>query len=381
MSNPAPGRHTILVGLDAPFSTIGFDPDAYALRVQQLMAELAPHASLDPALPINPYAEWWQSAGIGSLLYTRFALMSAAAVFTDGTVSLERFATLFATAFRESGAGRQVVVAVLVANMLRCETVVTYSADEFGGCCIQAPLTPNVVPLSIPGDRSGYRLLTRTARPQGVQNQPVPSGIAPTSLSPVPTQTPRPSVTPAYSGTVDDPEIPQDNGGGGGGGRPNDSGFPWLKVLGVGTVLAGGAFGLSLIRRRRRSPEAAQLPERSNPREARPRPEPMGTVEFSTFSDYLTFRWVGGGRSFDEDGAAVRLARATEALAGLFPGAALSRREAYKTNVRGSFINCLEVEVASGERLFNGRTEKGLDNFSAAVRALKGVGFNLSRAR
>lgn len=265
--NLSAGRRTFLIGFDAPYATRGFDPDAFALRVQQLMAELAPHASLDPAVSINPYAEWWQSTGLGSLLYTRFAMMAAAAVFTDGTLPMERFATLFATAFRGSVPDASVVVVVeLAANMVRCETITMYTSNDFGGCCIQAPLTPRVVPLSIPADRSGYRLLTRTTRPQGVQNQPIPSPIAPTSLPPLPTQTQAPAVTPAYSGSADNPHIPDDPPGGTPNGTPK-AGFPWMGVAVGTTLLLGGAFAVTVVRKRRLLAlgDGAAPPERSNP--------------------------------------------------------------------------------------------------------------------
>jgi hypothetical protein len=250
--NLSAGRRTILVGIDAPDWTRGFDPDVFALRVQVLLADPAikSHAQLDAALSINPYAEWWQTAGIaGALFTTRYALMSAAAVWTDGTVSLERFARLFVTAFRDAGAGRDVNVDEVVALLISCDTTWNL-AHSFGGSCISAPLTPRVVTLTIPASRSGYRLLTKTTRPQGVQDQPVPSGIAPTSLSPLPTQTPAPSITPAYSGTVDNPNIPDDPPGNTPNGTPKSS-FPWLGVAAGATALVGGVFVVTVVRKRR----------------------------------------------------------------------------------------------------------------------------------
>lgn len=280
--NLSAGRRTILVGIDAPDWTSGFDPDVFALRVQQLMAALAPHASLDPALSINPYAEWWQSAGIaGALFTTRYALMSAAAVWTDGTVSLERFARLFVTAFRDAGAGRNVNVDEVVALLISCDTTWNL-AHSFGGSCISAPLTPRVVTLTIPASRSGYRLLTKTRRPQGVQDQPVPSGIAPTSLSPLPTQTPAPSITPAYSGSPDSAHIPDDPPGTTPTGDPKN-GFPWLGVILGGTVVVGGLFAASVARKRGLLGGALS----EEPSDSRSNPGASGPGRVPTFDEYM----------------------------------------------------------------------------------------------
>lgn len=206
------GRKILLMGLNAPYSTRGFDPNAFARRVQDLLAPLAPRVALDPQVPVNPYAELWVEVSIIEH-NNRVNIMATAAIVVDGTFTMEELARVLARAVRDAGAGGEVVPEALAERMLSCDDSPFFWNTEFGGCCLTVNLPANQTPRALtipatPPDRFVVR--GRTTVRQGVQPQPVPVPIEPDSIMPTLGPTPTPSGTGAYGGDAENPVIPDD---------------------------------------------------------------------------------------------------------------------------------------------------------------------------
>jgi len=204
------GRKIFLMGLNAPYSARGFDANAFARRVQDLLAPFAPRVALDPQVPVNPLAERWVEESF-IRFNNRVDILAIGAIIVDGTFSMEELAAVLARAVRDAGAGTEVVAAAVAERMLSCDDSVFFSTDEFGGCCLTVNDPRDQMPraLAIPNPPSDpFVLRSRTTVRQGVAAQPVPSPIPPDSIPSTQAPTPTPTGSNAYSGDPEHPIIP-----------------------------------------------------------------------------------------------------------------------------------------------------------------------------
>ena len=249
MTTIAPGRRVATVKINAPWAMRGFESDAFARRMHQLMTSYGRRAALSPDVPLNPAVRSWQSTWVQEQFSGERLVVTAAFDFvSDGSLTVEDLASTVANAFREAGAGSNVDAADLARRLASCSDPVVFLSNSFGECCLRtAPREAATGPLEPPDIGSGFGVIRWSTRDtasvvQGQRPSPVPTPVPPNSVDPnAPPTPPAPEPEP-----VPEPE------------PEPDSGFNWRLWAGVTVALVAGVGGIAYFAATDPSTEAAR---------------------------------------------------------------------------------------------------------------------------